>query len=804
MLSNGDPIPVHFPTDVVTATTYTVPGQLGCFLASPTGAATWTLPSLASSSTVQGAPLWISNRSTLYTITLTPAAGETISGPSTVPPGYTLAMITDGTVAWKTTGTSEINGGLAPTAITVNAAATADNVSVFNTIQAAFDSLSNKSTQNTTITLAAGTYAESVTTMARITATSPTTSTTVVINGDSRSIVGCGIAHDYSWNRSGPASVGGVSTTSKAVLSGTSGGFTLSVTASPGTNPDFIVAGVVAGDRVAIRHNQGVSPQFAIYTVAEGGVAATVLTFTAALAGDVNALGAAMCVVPNVEWAPPSGNTALTPRGVYLALNGIYYNLQAGGVGINGQRDTFASVNRCLFYGGNMAFSVNGGCYIRTDTSAQGCTYFASSSSLAVADLFGFGFMRFANSVIAPNNGTRSCFADVGSLCQYSATISIGGGCTDGFIHARRGSRIIMQSGNTVVCSSNIGVGVFEDASLSIFQSTEMAIRSTAAGGPSTALAVSSGSQVSATSGIIALDCATAASSFVGLQIGAFVTSTLASGVRATFNLRLAGIPASALIARVSTGSSLVIGSVTTEASAVGLDSNGFIVENGSFLAWGDAATLVGGGGTGVLFDINGGSTLSFRTVATPRQFSGYGTIFKIDRNSNAYITSVTTTTSNAGANTNLLVTNGSRATLGAATFVVSGSNIGISMTNGGSVVREAGTTLTNGAATPVLGPTVGTATGDLITPTISATSTDLSGVISASTTAGGSAGGLTLTFSAAFAVAPVVTLTAQGAAAATALRVVSVSTTAAVLACVTPAGGGTAFSIAYQVASGL
>lgn len=113
-LVTGQVIPLHYPSDSVTATTYSIPADLGFLIANPSALATWTLPSL--SNIVEGCCLWVRNISA-YNIALTAGAGNTISSGSsyTLGAGETAFLTTVGTTDWKIVSVFPSGGRLVQT-----------------------------------------------------------------------------------------------------------------------------------------------------------------------------------------------------------------------------------------------------------------------------------------------------------------------------------------------------------------------------------------------------------------------------------------------------------------------------------------------------------------------------------------------------------------------------------------------------------------------------------------------------------------------------------------------------------------
>ena len=767
-----------------------------------------------------------------------------------------LLFISDGTT-WQIYD----DGEAAPPNITVDPSLVANDSTIFNTIMGAINSLRNRRT-STTISIAPyNVYPENILYLARLSSTDPNAAspdfTTLRIHGDSRDIAGCGIGHDCVWNRqSVPGPVGGGSSPlSRAVLSGTLGGTTLSVTAfsyavgtasqagttvtgvgttftpymvgglitfstpstavtvtayvSPtvltvntsqtvaattyilaqGVSPNFVAAGVVHNDRVAVRHNQGTVPQFAIYTITSvSGPGNTILNLSSPLLGNVNAVGSAICIVPNVEIAPLAG-VVCSMRGV-AALKGIFFNALTISDILRLQYESALYMSNCFFYGGDFHLTMYRSA-LRTDSNTFGNTFFNAKGQ----GLFSYGnsVADFTNNLVCPGPGTIAILSQRGAEVTISTTNVIGSGTsTSGLVTASTGTINFAQP-QSIICSAGIAVLAATQGSITLNINSVARIRGCPGVGPSIGVSVTAFSRLGTTSTVpgIVIDCADSPSSFIAVAVGDPSGSPAFGGSDAVVSLDVLATPANSTLARVSSGS-LTITRIQSE--FVGPNSNGFQLLAGSIMRWiaqgSGQSDFTGGGGTGILFDVREGSSLNFNDASVTRNLKGFGTIFSFDTNSSGYITAVTCTTSGSGANTNLLVKNNANVLLGTAKFNVSGANIGIQQVNGGIVKHQSGSVLTNAAATPVVGPTVGTNTGDITATSVVAGSIDLQGSITCTATTGGLLGSFKVTFSAgsSYVVAPVIIATGGA-------IVTPVSTTGFIVSLITPS---TSFTINY------
>ena len=671
------------------------------------------------------------------------------------PPGQIFYDIVDRQVAisdgniWQIYESSED----APALITVDPTAVPNNSTVFNTIQAAIDSLNNQRT-NTTIRVLPGIYPENLVYTARLASTDPLAITTLRLQGDTRNIVGTGISHNQSWNRQAvPGPVGG-GNGSRAVLAGVIGGLTITVMASPGTNPDFVAAGVIPTDRVLVRHNTGTVPQFELYTIVT--VAPTVLTLSSPLLGNVNALGAALVIVANVEVVPPSGS-ALVPRGV-IAVDGFFFRGGAPGtIVIGGQSDTVCILNNNTVYGGGAQVSSNQFAVFRTDLTPFGDTFFDASTTLGTFDLFGNGLIRGENSLVAPRDGTRASFADIGSLMRFSNTNIIGSGLSDGLVHARHDSTTYFSGTVEIVATSpaNPAVAAFGEAKLIVTVGNQLRIRGT----PALGVLVAMGSEINTTNGTIALDVPTAPASFIGVRVGNSELNAANAGGDAVVGFNIQAIPPGSLIASVYGDSRLAVTAITQSPGAIGANSSGFLVQAGSSLVWtalGASANLIGDGGTGILFDIREHSSLTIPAIIGQRNFSGYRILFNINAISTAYIASANLTSAIGGEN--LRVANGSKAVIGNVTINPNGNNVGIREFSGGEVVFQTSTTVVNNATIPTIRPTA-VSSDPTTTVTILPNSTEVNGTMLVTTLGGIAPFTVIVTLNTPLVVPPVVSL---------------------------------------------
>lgn len=94
----GRPSLPHLPALSVSSVNYNIPAVLGWLLATPPSDGIWTMPPNITIN--PGSDLWIRNAGP-GSITVMPAPGDAMDGPSLVPAGYTCLITADFTNTWK-------------------------------------------------------------------------------------------------------------------------------------------------------------------------------------------------------------------------------------------------------------------------------------------------------------------------------------------------------------------------------------------------------------------------------------------------------------------------------------------------------------------------------------------------------------------------------------------------------------------------------------------------------------------------------------------------------------------------------
>lgn len=580
----------------------------------------------------------------------------------------------------------------APSQIIVDPVLVANGVTTFNTLQSAIDSLGNQKIVGTTISVANGTYPETL----NLTSILSSDSSKLVIQGDLRDIVGCGINHGSFWNVGGSGPVGGISANGSAILAGLAGSATLSVTGDattvpPTASPDFIGCNVVAGDRVLIRHNDGT---FATYTVAA--VAPTVLTFTSNLAVNVNAAGAALCVIPKVEIAPPTGSPAAILQGTQIKLAGLFINSPTGVTGIRIYPYSNTAFDNVLMFGSsgliaNPATSASNFAHPSLTTLGGrnfGSTFFFDGTGTAIT-IQNYGTFVPANSLIAARPGGR---------VLISARSLIAGGNTRFLSNISVSSMSYLATifGNLDIITQ-AGTGLYlEYGSLATANTGRWRILGTPNGAPNIGIDCHD-SRVVLKLAPVTFNSNDA--TFIPIRLG----SQAVGGENADVSMNLGSITMTSPgpIAQVLNGSRLSITSVAGPLS-LGSATSGFQVYNNSVLTWNATNVIPSTSSTGILFDIRGDSSLVMPSASPNRLLSNFQTIFNFDDNSKGSLNNVTCTTTAGG--TNLVVSNMSRVELGTATFNLptSGSNTGIATSFGGFVGKKGGAVITNSATSAI------------------------------------------------------------------------------------------------------
>jgi len=578
----------------------------------------------------------------------------------------------------------------APELIVVDPTICPNGVTKFNTIQEAIDSLGDQQIFNTTIQIAKGSYPENVV-LQSILNSDPTSLKFV---GDLRQIAGVGIAHDSFWNdTAGPTGPVGGGAGSKAVLN--TGVNSITVTASVGTNPDFVAAGVVSGDKVIIRDNLGT---FTTYTVAL--VAPTTLTFTTNIITPANALGAAMSIAPNVVINPATGN--VIKQNAFASFTGLFLQVPSGqgGLSLGDFSDTI--ITNLLIFG------ATGGTGINTPDPADPNQLLGMqgvNSSLSCSTNLGFTIFTTGTAmVLGRGNNIRPCGGLIavapGGLALFSSNAKVlVNANVSGF---RSIGRILSDNVSDFIAGSPVDIIVSSGNAFQASRRTNVRVAGgsiTIRGAPSTGMVVATGAGVSVSTGnFISLN--STAASFIGAQIGSGAGDTVAVDLI----FRDLTIPAgsSSYIAQVSDGSILIVRGITGT-QTIGANSNGFLVKNASQLIWrtgnvtGNAATTLASGAK--LFDIQDASVLVIPPDTT-RTFTNYPIIYNFDNSSRGDLSNVTSTTIAGG--TNVIASNMSRVELDTVQFNLSGANIGITASFGGFVGKKGGTVITNSASIPI------------------------------------------------------------------------------------------------------
>lgn len=580
----------------------------------------------------------------------------------------------------------------APSHISVDPNIAPNGVTQFNTIQAAIDSLGNQKIVNTIISVANGTYPEAL----NLSSILSSDAAKLVIQGDLRDIVGCGINHGSFWNVGGSGPVGGISSNGSAILAGLAGTATLSVTGDattvpPTASPDFVACGVVAGDQVLIRHNDGT---FATYVVAA--VAPTVLTFTSNLAVNVNAAGAALCVIPKVEIAPPIGSPAAILQGTQLTLAGLFINSPAGVAGIRVYPYSNTAFDNVLMFGSsgliaNPATSASNFAHPALTTLGGrnfGSTFFFNGTGTAIT-IQNYGTFVPANSLIAARPGGR---------VLISAMSLIAGGNTRFLSNISVSSRSYLATifGNLDIITQ-AGTGLYlEYGSLATANTGRWRIMGTPSGAPNIGIDCHDSRVVLK---LAPVSFSSNDANFVPIRIG----SQSVGGENADVSMNLGSITMTSPgpVAQVLNGSRLSITSVAGPLS-LGSATSGFQVYNNSVLTWNATNITPLTSSTGILFDISRDSSLVMPSASPNRVLSNFQTIFNFDDNSKGSLNNVTCTTTAGGIN--LVVSNMSRVELGTATFTlpISGSNTGIATSFGGFVGKKGGAVITNSATSAI------------------------------------------------------------------------------------------------------
>lgn len=545
-------------------------------------------------------------------------------------------LILNGDVTFN--GDATFNGllnNVAPAVITVNPALPPDGITVFNTIQSAIDSLHGKTILSTQINVAPGTYVENLVFRSLLV----TDLNNFVIQGDTRLVAGAGIAHGMYWNNVTTPAVGvnaplGGGFTSEAVLTGVTGGNTISVTtlvpSATSANPNFTLpGGVEAGlDRVAVRHTNGT---FAIYNVTA--VAPTVLTVSPNLLGDVNDLGAAISILPRVELAPGVGAPIIwETRATLLGFTvTIPMNIDAGLVIRGASR---CNHGRCLWYGGAVSNRSNEAYTTVSTVTSVGSTFFNCTLEVYRG---GNSQIATSNSLLAPASGGRGLNLTENVWYLIPATRFIGNNVLLLANNSRGTTNAANRSVEFLYTGTGDAITLAEDANLQIITGTPFRLRGSALNGINM-----SGSFLTMETGSTYIP-SSSNPNFTAINVGGPVVNAPVQSSNAYVNFGTITIPASgsAFIAKVLNDSTLTVGSVGT--TNIGANSNGVLVSNSSELIW-NAGNVTGSAisVTGTLFNVDNNSTV-LMTSAAAKIFRNYPTLFNIDDSSNANIDNTNT-----------------------------------------------------------------------------------------------------------------------------------------------------------------
>lgn len=228
-IATGSPTPNHYPVDAITATTYTIPVDMGWILANPSGAATWTLPSL--DNVMPGSLFWIRNISS-NAITLNAATGQTVGGgaSTSIPAQTTIQLLPSYDLDWRIVEKFSTGG----------TSVSSSSTSSTNNAIARFDGTSGQTIKTSTATLSdtgdfatSGTYGTTASPF-RLTSTSVTQANSlgdpVTCNSNSGKITSFGAYSTAAGGTASPFTVNNstVTATSKVIanISSYSGTYT--------------------------------------------------------------------------------------------------------------------------------------------------------------------------------------------------------------------------------------------------------------------------------------------------------------------------------------------------------------------------------------------------------------------------------------------------------------------------------------------------------------------------------------------------------------------------------------------------
>jgi len=594
----------------------------------------------------------------------------------------------------------------APALITVNPALPEDRfapVPNFQTIQAAINWLQNKKIVNTTINIAPGVYNEKLIIGPALSGDARKFS----IVGDTRQIVGLGIAHGSFWNSQNAnattyTTVGGAPAgAGEADFTGnTLGSTTFTVTGIGGTtSPNFSAVGLVANqDRVVIRHNDGT---FAEYLIT--GFAGNALQISPGLLAAANGLGAAMSIKPNVQIVPSSaGDVIQSKTQVYLL--GLYVkpfdNTVSKGLVIFPHSNTI--LDNVFIDGGLNSITTSedladfNSTYagVATGTNRNfGSTIFGQNSASSTILLRGILCeMIFYNSLVASRPAGATTVNAISAL--GASAIALINGISIGRVSAASEALLFLIFGRfDVTVHNERGIVLASKSRFGTnFGAGSIRIRSASGSVGATRGVDVQGGSVSLQASTLSFDSVNPAATVINLGRTPFIAASTA-----TLGLGTINMPNSTLqIASAQNGSNLVIDTITGPVT-VGATTQGFQIFDNSIFTYTGGSITPTTPSTGTLFDIRGDSRLVIPAGAT-RTFNNFGTIFNFDNNSSGDIFN-SNATANAGG-INVQARNMSRVLLD--TVTLSGANTGI-FTESGAYVGQVGlgTPITNTSTTP-------------------------------------------------------------------------------------------------------
>lgn len=619
------------------------------------------------------------------TITNAVITNETVTNQT-----ITNQTISNSTVA-NLTVTGSIKIPFAPSVVTVNPNLPPNGLTQFTTIQGALDFLSTQQFPPAGVAVniagplstpaASGIYVENVV----ASQLDSSLESQLRLTGDTRPVVGCGIAHGMPWNQGGaatyPALGGTIASGIGQFATLSSAGNTITVGQVGGaTLPNFTLAGLVPGDRVFIRNTNGVET---VHTLVS--FTATSLTMAAPI-GLVNGVAAFMVIAPNVVIRPAAGVPFFV--GATLIATGIW----ADAVGANQTAMRIGDLNAILrpvhCLATSTLFALEGGMVITdqlggivSGLDSAGSTYVATA---AVAVQFAGTAWALLNSLAASRNvagGTsvqlfgRTQLGMNGMRCLGAILIT---NQSEIFVNnnqldimstsTQQSSSLFLQNASVMVWRININIqqpdpayGLASPIGI-LLNNSDMVQRNT------NSSPVSFSSTNPATTAVVQAD---AQSTVSRLILG---------------NITLPSV-APAWIVKALNGSNVGIEAVSGTVS-LGAAAQGFQILNNSQLTWSAGSFAPIAPTTGTMFDIQRNSSVVVAPLVGGRTFANFNRFFNVDKNSIVSVSDTATNSTTATAflyqinNFSHVVAENSSATNG----LVVGNNI----TNGSGMRRIA------------------------------------------------------------------------------------------------------------------